>query len=130
MPTIEMPEMEDWKPTELNGRFSFVCKDSRISESGKGFTLYLTVTDGPKDQKWEGEEIIHYVHTDFADAKEAWQQKQRKSNIYTTCKAFGLNPANFATEDFVGESAVGTVKTKLDREGVLRTNVTSWVIVE
>lgn len=125
---IETPEMEGYEPPKLNGWFEFEVRDAVEGKKGNGFMLYLTVINGPEDQAWDGEEVMHWVHTDL-DANEKWQIRQRMDGLYNTCAAFGVkNAASFNLETFVGKVGRGLVITRPDKDGVMRTNVTSWKI--
>ena len=128
---VDIPEMADYQPVELNGWIEVQVREIKESTSGKGVTLFLSVIDGPEYQDWEDEEIIHYVHLAVDDEDEKWKSKQWTSNIHNTFTALGVkNIAKFDTDTLVGATGRCRVTTKADKEGVVRTNITTWKTVK
>lgn len=129
MARVEVEGMGDYEPTAIKGTCTVEVKKAKLSETGKGFTLFLEIVEGPEDQDWMDEQIMHYVHTDMNGTNKSGEPyagylvKMWKKNLYHTCKAFKVKVNDMDTDDFVGKEAFAEVGPDKDGE----TEVKKWI---
>lgn len=125
MARVNVPTMKDYAPVELNGNFTATVRDVKESANGNGYTILMDIIDGPDDQEWAGEGAMFWFSTDIEGADEAWQKKQRKTDLYRVGQAFNVNPDDFDTDDLIGKTTGITLKTKT-KDGVSDTRVVKF----
>ena len=132
MGTVNVEGMEAYTPPEIKGTCTLQVKDARLSTSEKGFTLFLEIVEGPEEQDWQDEQIMCYVHTDFAGTNKAgdpypsFMIKRWKKGLHDVCTAFGVNlkQGSFDTDDFVGKEAIAEVGPDKNGEHSIR----RWIV--
>jgi hypothetical protein len=119
-------------PPLLNGLCEMACIESKESAKGNGFNLALQITNGPEDQidVWDGLTVYQYVSIDVEGGKEKWMNDRRKKELHNVCEAFGLDPADFEYEDFVGGKVQGKVVQYEDKDGDIKSTVKRFIVKE
>ena len=130
MGTVNVEGMGAYTPPEIKGTCTLQVREAKLSGSEKGFTLFLEIIEGPEEQDWQDEQVMHYVHTDFSGTKAngepypGFMIKRWKKGLYDVCAAFGVSLKQaFDTNDFIGKEAIAEVGP--DKNG--DTSVKRWI---